>query len=728
MLSQNTILEESKYHISSDAINWDDRTQILNNCDTFGIFDRLGNIYPHSKKAQGIFHEGTRYINSIELLINGVKPLLLGSSIRQDNDVLSVDLTNPALEGCDILENSIHISRAQIIRNGIYHEEISVMNYNDTNCQVELSFSFGADFRDIFEIRGTQRNVQTHKAILAPQKNGINFSYMGLDNILRRTEIIFPEKEDLAIENNTARFVLSLKPNKAHKIEYTIYFKSEEEHLVADIHESLVSDYNEIQQKLQDDLKKRKSLFANVITDNEQFNHWINRSSVDLHSLLSETIHGLYPYAGVPWYNTAFGRDGIITTMEILWLAPAIARDALYFLSKTQATELIAAKDAEPGKIIHEVRRGEMANTGEVPFKEYYGTIDATPLFLILAGMYYKRTADFETIKELWPNIKAAIEWINNFGDIDSDGFVEYQHKAENGLTNQGWKDSHDSIMHANGTLADPPIALSEVQGYVFAAKEYTSVLAKALGEIEYAKQLEQEASDLKKNFNEKFWDKDLNSYVLALDGDKKPCKVVSSNPGHCLFTGIVEPEYAEILAKTLLSDNMFSGWGIRTLSAEEVRFNPMSYHNGSVWPHDNALIAYGLAKYGFRKKVLKIMQGLFDASLFIDLQRLPELFCGFDRRKDLGPTDYPVACSPQAWSVGAVFMVLQACLQMEIDATTKTLVFNKPQLPDYLEKITITQLRVDKDHFDFEIYRNKHDVGFHVSHKPDSWELLIKK
>jgi glycogen debranching enzyme len=728
MLAQNTNLEESKYHISSDAVNWDDRTQILNHCDTFGIFDRSGNIYPHAKKAQGIFHEGTRYINRIQLLINGIKPLLLSSSIRQDNDVLSVDLTNPALNACDVSENSIHISRSQIIRNGIYHEEISLTNYNEISCQLELSFAFGADFRDIFEIRGTQRNVQTHKPTLSPQKSGMNFNYTGLDDILRRTEIIFSEKENLAIENNTAKFLLSLKPNKAHKIEYTIYFKSEEEHLIADINESAASNYDEIQQKIQDDLKKRKSLFANIITDNEQFNHWINRSGVDLHSLLAETIHGLYPYAGVPWYNTAFGRDGIITAMEILWLAPAVAKDALYFLVQTQASKLIAAKDAEPGKIIHEMRTGEMANTGEVPFKEYYGTVDATPLFLILAGMYYKRTADIATIKNLWSNIKAAIEWINNFGDIDGDGFVEYKHKAENGLTNQGWKDSHDSIMHSNGALAEPPIALIEVQGYVFAAKQYTSTLAKALNEIEYASKLEKEAADLKKSFNEKFWDEDPGFYVLALDGDKKPCKVVSSNPGHCLFTGIVASERAEILAKTLLGDNMFSGWGIRTLSAGEVRFNPMSYHNGSVWPHDNALIAFGLAKYGYRKEVLKIMQGLFDASLFIELQRLPELFCGFDRRQDLGPTDYPVACSPQAWSVGTVFMLLQACLQIEIDATTKTLVFNKPQLPDYLEKITITQLRVDEDYFDFEVYRNKHDVGFHVSHKPDSWELLIKK
>jgi glycogen debranching enzyme len=469
-------------------------------------------------------------------------------------------------------------------------------------------------------------------------------------------------------------------------------------------------------------------MFAGISTSNEQFTHWIHRSRADLISLITQTPYGLYPYAGVPWYNTAFGRDGIITAMEVLWVAPQVAKNALIFLAHMQAKEMIPAKDAEPGKILHEARSGEMANTAEIPFKEYYGTIDATPLFVMLAGMYYQHTADMAAIKNLWPNIKAAINWIDNYGDLDGDGFVEYKHKAENGLTNQGWKDSHDSVMYKNGELCEPPIALCEVQGYVYAAKNYASLLAEVLGEKDFAQQLKTEAAQLKQKFNEVFWDEESSCYALALDGNKKPCKVVSSNPGHCLFCGIVDDDKAAKLAATLLSADMFSGWGIRTLSEGGKRYNPMSYHNGSIWPHDNALIAAGLARYGFQKEAAKILSALFDASLFIELQRLPELYCGFPRRRGEGPTSYPVACSPQAWSVGAVFMLLQACLQIEIDAVKKTIVFKKPDLPPYLDRIAINHLPLGSASCDIELYRLDYDVSFNVIRKPADWSILIVK
>src|SRR5690606_2261305 len=430
---------------------------------------------------------------------------------------------------------------------------------------------------------------------------------------------------------------------------------------------------------------KSRRLFADLISVNSQFNHWINRSEIDLISLLAETPHGKYPYAGVPWYNTPFGRDGIITAIETLWLAPEISKDVLLFLARNQADALIPEQDAEPGKILHEARNSEMANTGEVPFKQYYGTIDATPLFIMLAGMYYERTADIELIKAIWPNIKSALHWIDNYGDLDGDGFVEYKFKAKNGLTNQGWKDSFDAVMHKDGRLADPPIALCEVQGYVFSAKKHAAKLARVLNDEALSIRLDREAEKLKQIFNEKFWDDELNCYVLALDGEKKPCRVVSSNAGQCLFTGIADYDKAAKLAEVLLSNDMFTGWGIRTLSSAEARFNPMSYHNGSVWPHDNALIAYGLSLYGFTEHSLKIMEALFDSSLYIDLQRLPELFCGFKRRPNEGPTAYPVACSPQAWSVAVVFMLLQACFRIDVNALTKTITFNKPVLPPYL-------------------------------------------
>jgi glycogen debranching enzyme len=369
-----------------------------------------------------------------------------------------------------------------------------------------------------------------------------------------------------------------------------------------------------------------------------------------------------------------------------------------------------------------------MANTGEIPFGRYYGTIDATPLFIMLAGMYYERTGDRETIQQIWPNIKMALHWINNYGDLDGDGFVEYKHKAENGLANQGWKDSFDSVMYENGDLCEPPIALCEVQGYVYAAKKYGSILTSVFDGSDEAQKLWKEAEALKKKFNEQFWDAELGCYVLALDGAKRPCRVVSSNAGQCLFTGIVEEDKVRMLADTLMHRNMFSGWGIRTLSAAEKRYNPMSYHNGSIWPHDTALIAYGLSLYGYQKEALKILDALFSASLFIELQRLPELYCGFNRKANEGPTAYPVACSPQAWSVSVIFILMQSFLRIHINAINKTIVFDKPEMPEYIDKISVSNLKIEGQELIFHTHRHANDVSFNVDAKPKGWELMIKK
>jgi len=719
---ESILAEEDIFHISTDAVNPDEEMNVLNHSNTFGLIGREGNIYPHGKMVQGIYHNGTRFINKLVLSINGQKPLLLSSTIKEDNDIFSIDLANPVLEKCDMPESTIHISRNQFVREGAFYEEINCVNYNEEDCEFELSLSFNSDFKDIFEIRGLERNVIVNKIKYNTVENCCNMQYQGLDNINRQTVIDFHTDAEYILKGCKAKFFIKLQSNKPVNICYSINF------LMGNETNKSIS-YLAAKESIQAEFNINRSLFANIKTSNEQFTHWINRSRTDLLSLLSQTDQGVqYPYAGVPWYNTSFGRDGIITAMETLWLAPDISKNVLLFLARKQATELIPEKDAEPGKILHEARSGEMANTGEIPFKEYYGTIDATPLFIMLAGMYYERTADMDCIQQIWPNLKAAINWIDEYGDLDGDGFVEYKHKATNGLTNQGWKDSFDSVMYEDGKLAEPPIALSEVQGYVYAAKQYAGKMAKALGEENLSSQMFSQAEDLKKNFNEKFWDESLGCFVLALDGAKRPCKVVSSNPGHCLFTKIVDADKAKKLADKLISDDMFSGWGIRTLSAKEKRFNPMSYHNGSIWPHDNALIAYGLSLYGFQEHVLKIMGAIFDASLFINLQRMPELYCGFDRRSSEGPTSYPVACSPQAWSVAVVFILLQACFRIEIDAINKTIIFNKPRLPEYLEYIYIDNLMLDGKTCDIHMKRLEKDVGFYLLQKPEDWEVLIKK
>jgi glycogen debranching enzyme len=411
-----------------------------------------------------------------------------------------------------------------------------------------------------------------------------------------------------------------------------------------------------------------------------------------------------------------------------LWINPRIARGVLEYLAATQADTYSIDQDAEPGKILHETRSSEMARLGEVPFGRYYGSVDATPLFVVLAGAYFDRTCDRAFVERLWPHVERALEWIDRDGDRDGDLFVEYARHSASGLVHQGWKDSQDSVFHDDGSLADPPIALCEVQAYVYDARRRAAALADALSHGARAGQLRRQAEALRKAFEERFWCESESTYALALDGQKRPCRVRTSNAGHCLFGGIASPDRARRVGEQLVGGDMFSGWGIRTVAPTESRYNPMSYHNGSIWPHDNSLVAMGFSRYGFDDLLAVPFCGLFDAAVSVEAQRLPELFCGFHRRPGEGPTLYPVACSPQAWASGSVFQLLQACLRLSIDGQRHELAIDRPRLPPFLTHLRLLNLELPFGQVDLLFEQDAFDVHVNVLRKLGDFDLKVLK
>lgn len=673
---EDVIQHQNQWYVLATSSRADDRTRTLKHGETFGLFDRFGDIHHVGMGEQGIYHEGTRFLSHLELTIERQRPILLHSTVKEDNSLLVVDLTNPDLgddEHLFLAKGSIHIFRAKVLRHGAQYEHIQVTHYGNAAVTLELDLRFGADYADIFEVRGARRSHRGSMLSTQVLPREVVLGYQGLDGVDRHTRIAFSHEPQTIAENRCC-FELHLAPRESTDLYITIACEG-------GVNPALVTDYGQAVAASGGMARDGRERCCAVFTSNEQFNDWINRSAADLQMLISHTPYGPYPYAGVPWFSTPFGRDGIITALQYLWVAPDLAKGVLAFLAATQATEVDYEQDAEPGKILHETRLGEMAMLGEVPFRRYYGSVDATPLFVVLAGAYYDRTGDVAFLRRIWPNVERALAWIDDYGDADGDGFVEYARTSADGLVQQGWKDSDDSVFHQDGRLAMAPIALCEVQGYVYDAKQTAARLARLLGEFDQADAWQRQAETLKQRFDQAFWCEDIGTYALALDGDKRPCRVRSSNAGHTLFSGIATVEHAPQIVAALFHLDSFSGWGIRTIPKNEVRFNPMSYHNGSIWPHDNALIAMGLARYGFKLKAIQILTGLFNTSIMTDLHRLPELFCGFDRLGGQGPTLYPVACSPQAWASATVFCVLQACLGLSFSPQRPQVRFQYPQL-----------------------------------------------
>ena len=701
------------------------RPLTLKHGDTFGLFNHNGDAASGPRSPEGVFHRDTRYLSQLLLTVDGQPPLLLSSTVRHDNSTLICDVSNAPRRDTDgqvqLDGDLIHIRRTRFLWNARALERLALHNFSSGPVTIRLQLNFDSDFADIFEVRGARR--ERRGELVAPQvrADGVLLAYTGLDAVRRETRLTFEPAPD-AIGAHHASFDLAFAAGERRQV--YIEVRCDRPVDASSPRREFLSGFREAQRA------RRRSVgrAASIATSNEIFNEAIRRAVSDLYTLVTNTADGPFPYAGIPWFNTMFGRDALITALQTLWIDPEIARGVLTTLAREQATEEDPQADAEPGKILHEVRRGEMAELGEVPFRRYYGSVNSTPLFVMLAGEYLERTGDVATIEALWPNITAAQRWIEFYGDRDGDGFVEYGRRNAEGLVNQGWKDSHDAISHADGRLAEGPVALVEVQGYVYAAWQASAAMAGALGRSEAEiVQFHRRASELRAAFDAAFFDEHLGTYALALDGEKRPCRVRTSNAGYALYTGIALPERADALVANLMQPSSFTGWGIRTLAATEVRYNPMSYHNGSVWPHDTALIGAGMARYGHRNEAARLFGGLFEASTFIDLRRLPELFCGFPRQRSHGPTFYPVACSPQAWASGAMIQMMKSCLGLSIDPILGYAIFDEPVLPEFLDSVTLRQIRLGEGRIDVLLKGMRDEVAGHVLSRTGPARIILR-
>jgi glycogen debranching enzyme len=717
--------EPDDFAITAEVSLVEARMRTLKHGDMFGVFDQRGDIRAAPGATDGLFYQDTRYLSEFEAWLGGRRPVLLSSTLRDDNATLTCDLGNPDLGGTSgngaggLASNLIHIRRSRFLWQAVCHERMSIRNFDTVEHRFTVEIRFGADFADLFEVRGMHRDRHGRHEPVEVSADTATLAYTGLDNKRRATRLHFDPPPSL-LDEGRARFDIVLPPHTRALI--FIEIACDREAGPRRPAETFLACLVEQRRWT----RTQSARAAAIDSSNEAFNEAMQRAISDLTMLVTDLPEtGPYPYAGVPWFSTAFGRDGIITALNVLWMDPSLARGVLRYLAANQATEHDDASDAEPGKILHEVRRGEMAELGEVPFRRYYGSVDATPLFVMLAGAYLARTGDVATIRDLWPHFEAALAWIDSA--TDASGFVAYFRKTDKGLANQGWKDSFDSVSHADGRLAEGPIALCEVQGYVFAARRAAAAMAAALGDDAQAARQTALAEKLRVAFEAHFWCDDLGMYALALDGESKPCRVRASNAGHLLLAGIASDERAASVACALMHSRFFNGWGIRTLASGEARYNPMSYHNGSVWPHDNALIALGLAATGHRDEAARIMAGLFDAALYIDLKRLPELLCGFARRRAQGPTFYPVACSPQAWAATALHATLAACLGLSFNPVAGEVVFDRPRLPAFLDVVTLHNLALGEARISVVLRRSGDEVAMNVLRRTGDIHAVLR-
>jgi len=683
---------DPRFHSRSPAARL--ATRVLVNGESFAVFEPGGDVLERRREPLGFFHRDTRYLSRFEFRIAGERPRCLASAVCNENAELRVNLCNPDLsldgggDGRLLPNDSIEIERDWVIAGPALFHKMVLRNRAALTVELPIDFLFSADFADVFEVRGLKRKRRGEFAEPELEHDAVRFRYRGLDGKLRSSRVKF-DRAPAELEAGRASFRFALAPDERRELEVTIAGACDGASVqVPARFEGALADRRS-------ELARYSSGWTRITASDESLDALIARSSSDLTSIIQYAPEGTFPMAGIPWFATLFGRDSLLTAMFVLPFNPALVVGTLKTLARLQGSEVNHSREEQPGKIIHEIRGGEVAATSEVPFGRYYGSVDSTPLFLWLIGAYAATTGDLKLPLELWDNVERGLEWIEQWGDRDGDLYVEYLREGPRGLVNHGWKDSFDAISHSDGTLASPPLALCEVQAYVYASYLSIAEVARRLGRESLADRLEERAALLKAQFSRDFWIEEEQSVALALDAEKRPCRVMASNAAHCLAAGLLDNRQAAALANRLLSEEMFSGWGIRTLSAREQRYNPMSYHNGSVWPHDNAIAAAGLRRLPNRQGILKILEGLLQAAVQLKSGSLPELFCGFERDGLAGPVPYPVACHPQAWSAASVFMIVRAMLGIDVRGFERKVIIDAPAMPEWLDWLRVEDLRV---------------------------------
>ncbi|MGH7279027.1 MAG: amylo-alpha-1,6-glucosidase [Candidatus Rokuibacteriota bacterium] len=721
-LPSDDVIIGEHYYILASGIAADLPKLVLKHDDAFLVADRRGD-FPHVPGSEfGFYVEGTRFLRHLDLRVFGQRPLTLNAGVSEDALEAAIDLTNPdvALSPQVLLPGrALRIARRVTLYGAQLYQVLAIESFADLH-DLQLTLTFAADFVDVFEVRGHPRERRGVALPAQVEPGAVRLAYRGLDGVVRSSHLAFDPPPRI-VEEGRAEWRISLAPGG--RAELSVVTTAATTGVPA-----RVLPFTDALRSRRASVRRLEEDATGIRTNHDLFDTWLARARRDLHMLLTDTPDGFVPYAGIPWYVAPFGRDAIITALQVLPFEPQVAAGTLRFLARHIGRVDDDFTDQQPGKILHEHRRGEMAACREIPFIPYYGSVDATPLFLMLLGEYARWTSDLDLVRDLWPAIEQALAWMVAAGDRHGRGYLEYERRSPLGLANQGWKDSHDAIMHVTGELAEPPIALAEVQGYQYAALLSIAAVAEMLGQPEHAPALRERAARLRTHFETDFWLPEEGFYALALDRDGHPCRVISSNPGHLLWTGIVAEDRAQIVTARLTSDEMFSGWGLRTLSPRERLYNPMSYHNGSVWPHDTAMAAAGMRRYGLTDAFLTLATGLFEAVLQFESSRLPELFCGFPRVPGHGPTRYPVACSPQAWAAGVVFQLVSAMLGLSPAAHDNQLTLNRPRLPDWLTWIELQNLRVHKSRFGLRVSQGQVGAAVELISREGDAELVVRR